>query len=280
MVKNYFEQTKVHTNFFLYHNISRAFHKIESGFCIFLCLVLLITSKVNKNLTDTVTMNIVHFSMPIVRVVSWPLNLLVGVATNFQDLVDAKNRNIDLAKENEKLKSLYIKSLNINQENKQLREIVKYAGLRSSKYTVARLIARPYQMYSRNVFIDSGSRQEIKEGNIVTGNNALVGRITQVDQKTSRVLLATDINSRIPVITSGARTKGILAGNNNDVMEILYLEKDHHIEVGDMVFTSGDGDAIPPGILVGVVTAIDKGYAAVEMVEDVRNLDMVSVLEY
>jgi rod shape-determining protein MreC len=280
MFKNYLAYKKPKSNFFVYYNVSRAFRNIETALFVISCLILILTSKINHKITDAITMAVVEFSVPIARTVSMPLNAVVNIAINFQELVDAQNRNEILTKENEQLKSLYIKSLNIYQENKQLKEIFKYVGLRSTKFLVSRLIAHPYQTYSQNVFIDSGETQGVKEDDIVTGNNALIGRVAQVSAGKSRVLLTTDINSRIPVIVSGARTKGILAGNNSNVMEILYLEKIHHITIGDMVFTSGDGDSLPPGLLVGIVTKVDKGYAAVEMVENVKNLDVVGVVNY
>lgn len=277
-VKNYFEYKS--SNSFLYHNISQVFRRVEIGLFIFLCLALIITSKVNKKITDRITMGIVEVAMPVAKITSLPFNLVVKTITNFQDLVDAKRKNQMLLQENEKLKSLYIKSLNISQENKQLKDILKYVSLRSVKYSVARLISSPYQVYSRNVFIDAGKNQGIEEGAIVTGNNALIGRIAQVDDNKSRIILATDINSRIPIITSGARVKGVLAGNNSDTMEILYLEKNHHILVGDLIFTSGDGDAMPPGLLIGAVTKVNEKYVAVQMIENVRNLDIVSIIDY
>jgi rod shape-determining protein MreC len=280
MFKDYLEYKQPRSNFFVYHNLSNSFRRIETVLFVLLCLILIITSKFNNKLTDDISMRVVSYSMPVARIVSMPLNLVVSSGVNLQELIDAKNKNILLTKENEQLKSLYIKSLNIHQENTQLKEILRYVGLRSTKFLVARLIAHPYQTYSRNVLIDAGSSQGVKEDDIVTGNNALVGRIDQVSDDKSRVLLATDINSRIPVIVSGARTKGILAGNNSNVMDILYLEKVHHITTGDMVFTSGDGDTLPPGLLTGVVTAVGSGTARVEMIENVKNLDVVSVVNY
>ncbi len=280
MFKDYLEYKQPRSNFFVYHNLSNSFRRIETVLFILLCLILIITSKFNNKFTNIISMKVVSYSMPIARIVSMPLNLVVSSSVNLQELIDAKNKNILLTKENEQLKSLYIKSLNIHQENTQLKEILRYVGLRSTKFLVARLIAHPYQTYSRNVLINAGSLQGAKEDDIVTGNNALVGRIDQVSEDKSRVLLATDINSRIPVIVSGARTKGILAGNNSNVMDILYLDKNHHITAGDMVFTSGDGDTLPPGLLIGVVTAVGKGTAQVEMIENVKNLDVVSVVNY
>ncbi len=280
MFKDYLEYKSHRANFFVYHNLSRIFRRVGPLFFTVLCLALIVTSKFNSKITDDISMKVVNYSMPVAQVVSVPLNLVVDLSVNLQELIDAKNENIVLASENERLKSLYIKSLNIHQENTQLKKILKYVNLRSTKFLVAHLIAHPYQTYSRNVLIDSGSLQGVREDDIVTGNNALVGRVDQISEGKSRVLLATDINSRIPVIVSGSRTKGILAGNNSNVMDILYLEKSHLIKIGDMVFTSGDGEALPPGLLVGVVTAVGKGAAQVEMIENVKNLDVVSVINY
>lgn len=225
-------------------------------------------------------MAILEVVMPVSNVVLMPLNSVVELVSDFHELVDAKDKNAELLKENEKLKALYIKSLNINQENNQIKETLKYISLRSSQFTVAHLIGHAYQTYSNHVFISAGSDQSVKENDIVVGNNTLIGRVIQVNSEKSRVLLVTDINSRIPVIVSGAKIKGILAGNNSDLMEILYLEKNHKIKVGDLVFSSSDGDVIPPGMLVGVVVKTDKKHASVRMVEDVNNLDMVSVARY
>ena len=96
----------------------------------------------------------------------------------------------------------------------------------------------------------------------------------------SRLILLTDAGSRIPILTSKARVRGILAGDNSDSMEILYLPKSHAIEAGDWVFTSGDGDTLPPGLLVGVIKKIDTSNAVVTMVEDVNNADIVTIMDY
>ena len=164
--------------------------------------------------------------------------------------------------------------------NIQLREIIRYTGARSTKYLATRIIAQPYQTYHNNVFIDSGSLQGVKEGDIVVGRNALIGRIDQVGENKSRVLLATDINSHIPIIISGANSKGILAGNNGNAMKILYLDNSAKINVGDMVFTSGDGDSMPPGLLIGIISKFNKGDAEVKMAENIKNLDLISVINY
>jgi rod shape-determining protein MreC len=280
MFKNYLEPKKSQSNFFAYHNFRRTAKNIEEPLFIFICLIFIITSKINHQISNNISMTIVEYSTPITRAICAPFNAMVDVFVNFQELMNIRKRNVSLMQENQKLKSLYIKSLNIHQENQEIKKVVNYAAPQSSQFVVAHLISKPHQIFSRSVFIDAGENHQIKEGNIVTGNNALVGRIDQVSGNRSRVLLATNINSRIPVLISGATIKGILAGNNSDLMEILYLEKDHPVKVGDMVFTSGDGDAIPAGILVGVITKTDQRHAYAKMIENVKNLDVVSIINY
>jgi cell shape-determining protein MreC len=58
------------------------------------------------------------------------------------------------------------------------------------------------------------------------------------------------------------------------------LPKNHGIEENDWVFTSGDGDTLPPGLLIGVVKKVDKEEVKVAMVEDVSNADIVTILDY
>ena len=280
MLKNHLEYKEQKSHFFVYHNIRNIFQRIEIPFFSLLCLSLIILSKINSGITNTISMKVVEYSMPVSNTISLPINFIVGNIINFHDLIDAQNKNLILVQENEKLRSLYIQSLNIQQENSQLKEIVRYTGARSTKYIATRLISQPHQTYNSDVFVGSGNTQGVAEGDIVIGRNALVGRISQVGDHKSRVLLATDINSHIPIIVSGANLKGILVGNNNNIMKILYLSKSAPINIGDMVFTSGDGDSMPPGLLIGIITKFNNGDAEVEMAEDIKDLDMVSVINY
>lgn len=263
-----------------YYHINNILKKIELVFCIGVCLVLIITSKIRRDVTDDISMFFTDISEPIVRVGSSPFNKIISSFTDLNELMIARSENKILREENEKLKALYIKSLNINEENKELKALIKYIGIRSVKYHVARFIGYSHQLYSNKAFIDAGSKQGIKEDSIVTGKNSLIGRISQVGADKSRVLLVTDINSKIPIITSRSRTRGILVGNNTSLMEIAYLENNHGILVGDMVFTSGDGDSLPPGILIGVVKKVSQNYVAVQMAEDISNVNLVGIVEY
>lgn len=279
-MKHYLQFGSSKTHYSLQHNFLSVFKKVEFPLLCFLCVVFIVTSKINKDFSKSVSNAFIGISIPITKFAALPFNTAINLLTNFQELIEAKKNNEALKAENEKLKSFYINAVNIGRENKDLKQTLQFITTKSSNYKVGRIIGRTNQLFNQAAYIDIGKNRDIKEGSLVSGNRGVIGRILEVFEDKSRLLLITDANSRIPIITSKARVRGILAGNNSSVMEILYLQKNHAIKPGDFVFTSGDGDTLPAGVLIGIVKKVDKGYAAVEMVENINNVDIITVMEY
>lgn len=279
-MKQYLNFSSNRTNYSFKHSFDLVFRKVETVFFIILCLILLISSKLQSNFSKDLSFSFVSVSIPIVKFSAFPFNTIINLLTDFHELVDAKKENKTMKEELTKLRSFYIESLNIHQENKELRSILNFVTSKSSNFKVARVIGRSHQIFNQKIFIDAGKNRGIKEGSIVVGNRGVIGRIAEVGDDKSRLILLTDASSRIPILTSKGRIRGILAGNGSNLMEILYLPKNEVIDEGDWIFTSGDGDTLPPGLLVGVAKKTDKDYAGVVMVEDPSNADIVTVLEY
>ncbi len=268
------------SNYSLQHHFGRLFKKIELIFFIALSLGFLVTSKVNKNIADDVSFAFVGASLPVVKFAAFPFNSIINLLINFQELIDAKKENTALKAENEKMRALYVTALNLNNENQELKNLLKFVIPKSAHYVVAKISGRSHGLFNQSLFINAGTNRNVVEGSIVTGAIGMIGRVVDVGEDKSRLMMVTDPNSRIPVIASKARARGVLVGVNNNLMEMLYLSKNHQIKVGDMIFTSGDGDILQPGILIGVVRKVDKSYVGVEMIEDINNADIVTVMEY
>jgi len=268
------------SNYSLQHHFGQIFKKIELVFFVLLSLILFTTSKVNKNFTDDLSFIFVDISLPVVKFAALPFNTVINLLINFQELIDAKKENTSLKEENEKMRAFYIKALNLNNENQELKNLLKFVIPKSANYQVAKIIGRTHGLFNQDIFINVGANRNIKEGSVVTGSVGMIGRVINIGEDKSRLMLLTDANSRIPVIASKARARGILVGNNSGLMEIFYLSKNHQIQIGDMIFTSGDGDILPPGLLIGVVKKVDKSFVAVEMAEDINNAEIVTVMEY
>ncbi len=268
------------SNYSLQHHFGQLFKKIELVFFVVLSIVFLITSKVSKDFSSSVSFAFVNVSLPIVKTAAFPFNTAINLLINFEELIDARKENEALKAENAKLRALEIKALNFNNENQELKNLLKFVIPRSTNYTVAKISGRSHGLFNQNLFLNAGLNKKVKEGGIVTGAVGMIGRVVEVSDDKSRLMLVTDPNSRVPVIASRSRARGVLIGMNNNLMEILYLSKNHQIRVGDMIFTSGDGDTMPAGILIGVVRKVDKSYVGVEMIEDINNADIVTVMNY
>ncbi len=256
------------------------YKKIEFLFYVFLSVAFLIASKANNKFIDNISNIFVNISAPISYSISLPFNIAHDLVFDYKELLIDKEKNKKLENEINYLRSLYVKSLNIFEENRELKKILNFASTKSSNFKVARIFSRSSQNFNQQIYINIGHNQNIKEGSIVTGNNGMIGRVLKVMNDISSVILINDSRSKIPVITSSSRIRAILAGNNSNIMKLIYLPKDHNIKKGDMVFTSGDGDTLPPGHLVGIVSNIDANNIYVKMVESPNSSDIVTIVQY
>jgi rod shape-determining protein MreC len=107
-----------------------------------------------------------------------------------------------------------------------------------------------------------------------------IGRIIEVGEVSSRVLLITDLNSRIPVMVESTRDRAILAGDNSDEPRLLYLPPAVALSPGDRIVTSGDAGALPPGLPVGTVTAAGEGGARVAPFANWSRIEYVRIIDY
>ncbi|MFZ9469691.1 MAG: rod shape-determining protein MreC [Rickettsiales bacterium] len=275
----YFDQN-TKSNLIIKHSFNLIFRRVETIFFVLLSIILLITSKVNKEYTNKINEIFINISSPIVSIISFPINTSFDLVVNFNQLILAKKENEKLKSELLKLQNYYISSLGIHQENKELRNALNFVKSKTENYKIARIIGISNKIFDNKILIDSGQDRGIREGQIVTGDRAVIGRVAEVFGDKSRILLLTDSNSRIPIIASRTRNRGIISGNNSGLMEILYLPKNHQINLGDKIFTSSDGDVIPPGLLVGIVKRIDKNSVYVAPIENIGSLNIVSIIDY
>lgn len=265
--------------YIIQHSFGIIFRKIEAFVLITLCVSLIITSKINSEFQRKVSHFFVAASLPMVHFVSFPFELLISFSDGLNDLILAKSENQYLKQELDNLRSFYISSINIRQENKELRKILNFVSSRAINFKVAKVIARTDSVFGNQLFLGVGKGDGIEEDMVAIGRYGVVGRVVEVFDSKSRLMLLTDNMSHIPVITSNSRIRGILVGEgSNNLMEIHYLLPNHGITVGDLVFTSGDGNSMPPGIFVGVVKKVDKNSAWVSPMDSIFNLDIVTLV--
>ncbi len=128
--------------------------------------------------------------------------------------------------------------------------------------------------------VSAGASDNVKYNLPVIDADGLVGRILHVGQWSSRVLLVTDLNSRIPVRLERTGDLAIAEGQNEAFLRLRFLPEEAQIVVGDRILTSGHGGVFPPDIPVARVSEIDNEYVYLEPVGLLEKLNYVRIIDY
>ncbi len=166
-----------------------------------------------------------------------------------------KNIKEDLSQ----LKSKNVSSEILQYENKELKELINdYVS--SSDKVLAKIIVDHDSPFLKSIIINKGSKDNIKIGTNVYDQSYLVGRVIEVNFKTSRVLLLSDLNSNVPVTIAPQNIQAIITGSGNNNAQIKYIKKGFSDEFTNesIVYTSGSGAIFKSGIPIGrVISAND-----------------------
>lgn len=217
---------------------------------------------------------------PIAAVVAKPFDAVASIGSWFTEMAQLRSENIALKNVNAQLLQWQSIAKGMEAENRSLRSLTHAVSIPKSNYVTARIVTDMGGPYVRSALIGGGLEQGIKKDRAVINENGLVGRVVETGNTSSRVLLLSDINSRIPVMGESSREKTILVGNNNELPSLSYLSTDSLIKVGERIITSGDGGVFPRGIAVGVVTKIEKNVVRVQPFVDAASIEYVSVVDY
>ena len=138
----------------------------------------------------------------------------------------------------------------------------------------ARVIANSGGGYVRAVMVNAGTEQGLSRGQAAITGAGLVGRLTEVGNRAARVLLLTDLNSRIPVVVEGSHVNAMLAGDNSERPRLIYASEPEALKIGDRIVTSGEGGIFPPGLPVGMVAGLESAARASSRLSKLRSLGM------
>ena len=192
-------------------------------------------------------------------VVSIPENFIKNTFVEVTDYTtyfrEFKKNRIELSK----LKSKNIFSEITQYENKELKELINdYVS--SSDKILAKIIVDKDSPFLKSIIINKGSKDNIRIGTNIYDQSYLVGRVIEVNYKTSRVLLLSDLNSNVPVTIAPQNTQAIITGSGENIAQIKYIKKGISDELTDesIVYTSGTGAIFKSGIPIGKVRVIEN----------------------
>ena len=177
------------------------------------------------------------------------------------------------------LKSNYVSNEIIEYENKELKELINdYVS--SSNKVLAKIIVDHNSPFLKSIIINKGSKDNIKIGTNIYDQSYLVGKVIEVNYKTSRVLLLSDLNSNVPVTIAPQNIQAIITGTGNKYGQIKYIKDGFLDEFTEdsIVYTSGTGAIFKSGIPIGKLRNIEANSSSklsVEFFSDFSQLKYV-----
>ena len=213
-------------------------------------------------------------------IASSPLRLKPIINENISAHINLKEENKKLKMVIENYKSLDLNLEYLTNENENLRKILDAENITNDvKHIVlAKVLIDRNSPFLKSIIINKGTQSGIKKGMPVTLDNYLIGRIVDANFLSSRVLLLTDLNRRIPVSLGSNSTQAILTGSGTQNPKLEYLPEEYIAENNVTVFASGKEGIFTPGTPIGITTSNQGKYInEIKLFIDASQLSFVTV---
>ncbi len=253
--------------------------RFSSPLLALLAIFLLVLGRINAPLMEQARTRTSDTMAPLLVLAQRPLAQMRDSLAAADGLFDLASENARLRDENARLKEWQAAALKFESQNEVLRGILKLGPAAVPMIRTEPVISEPGGVYVRSVLIAGGAHDGLGHGQAAMVGPGLVGRITELGQWSARVLLITDLNSRIPVILEGTRTHAILAGDNTAQPHLLYLPKAAAVSPGDRLVTAGHDGIFPTGLAVGRIASIENGEIKVEPAADLDRLEYIEIVD-
>ncbi len=251
------------------------------GTLIVASVVLLVISRADLRLLEAVDSRISDLLTPALEVAVQPIEASRRLVRNIGELVALRGENAELREQNQRLLEWQSAARQLAVENAGLRQLLHGVPEDQPPTVVtARVVADAGGPFVQTVLVNAGAEQGVAKGMAAVNERGLVGRVIEVGRRSARILLLTDFNSRVPVMVEPSRDQAILAGDNSREPGLIFLPLNPRLSVGDRVVTSGRGGVLPPGLPVGVVSAIGEQKVTVAPLIDWDRLAYLRLLDY
>lgn len=211
----------------------------------------------------------------------WALAPVTGLARmldEFQSYARLFEQNQELRRELQQMRAWREAALQLEQENARLLDLNRVQLDPELTFVTGIVMADAGSPFRRSVLINVGARDGILDGWATMDGLGVVGRISGVGDRTARVLMLTDANSRVPVTIQPSGQQALLMGDNTQAPILDFIESPEDIQAGDRIVTSGDDGLFPPGLLVGQVVETTDRRLRARLSADLARLRFLRVM--
>ena len=187
---------------------------------------------------------------------TWPIKEVLNIPGYVISIATLKEENNRINLLQEERKKLIVENKLLSQEIQKIQTFIQEEQTYQNETILAKVILKLNAITASTMTINRGARDGIKAGNPVIKNNNLIGQISEVNYKSSRVMLLSDINSNIPILIGELLVQAILSGDpsSKSKFNIQYLPKKFRLKDGDNIYTSDIEGILKKGILVGTIS--------------------------
>lgn len=241
---------------------------------------MLAVGKVDSRFVDRLSAGVTDVVAPMLEALSQPSATVSSVISEIRSLADLHGENTRLRSMNERLLNWQAVARALEQENLAYRELLNLVDDPRPAFITARVIGDAGGAFVRTVLLNAGTDNGVRVGQAAVNADGLVGRVVGAGRRSARILLLTDLNSRVPVVVERTRVPAILAGDNSDYPRLSFTPVNAVFESGERIVTSGHGGMLPPGIPVGEVVSSSDGVARVRPFVDWSRLEYLRILDF
>lgn len=248
-------------------------------------VALLIAGRSNSPRIERLGAFISDLTAPVLEIASRPAQLINDGLNEADQFFSALSENHRLRNEVERLTAWQTTAMRLQSENSDFRRLLKLQDFPPAPSISARVVGDLGSPFVRTVLINAGGQQGLRKDMPVVDGDGLIGRIVSAGSRASRILLLSDINSRVPVRLEASGFQAVLTGDNDNLPMLSFLPALARPKPGDRIVTSGHGGVFPPGIPVGLVALVETAAGSqpvirVKSFSDEDRLSFVRVLQF
>tara|TARA_A100001011_G_scaffold380739_1_gene448426 strand:+ start:1573 stop:2427 length:855 start_codon:yes stop_codon:yes gene_type:complete len=251
-------------------------------FLIFLSIIFLILGRFNFQAINYLKIGIKEIVYRSSFIVSTPENYIKNTYFKIQDHFILYKEFSEIKSELKNLQSKKVLDDFVIKENERLKKIVDDYVV-SSDEIVAKILIDKESPFLKSFVVNKGSKDNIMLGMSVLDGHYLVGKVVEVNYLSSRILLLSDLNSKIPVIIEPGGIQSILSGTGENDGIIQYFKGVYDIDDGSIIYTSGSGGLFKAGIPIGkfrLSNSIEIDDHKIEFYSDFSQLKFVKIVSF
>jgi rod shape-determining protein MreC len=222
----------------------------------------------------------------VVEVLSPPIQFLGGIFGAIEDFIkgyvwlrNVRHENEALKQEVSELEKKITSYQEAYVENLRLRRLLDFKSSIKIETLAAQVTMHDLTGWFQTLLVDKGFRDGVGPDMPVVNDEGVIGRVLDVSDRHSRVLLITDPGSSVDAIIQRNRVRGILTGKDANGCVLRYVRGNVDVQVGDLIITSGKDGVFPKGLRLGLIQGIFKDPVDLFQKIEVRPLVRLAALE-